>query len=503
MTNILEENHLHIHKGMLCEGLKKSAGKPKILDEDRLFDYLRTRGVKKERLFALCEEILDFVKTHVSEEHQPEDDLSSMFLEKAKELNPFKDMFQFEDEEGAQQLVYNKKPNGNVVSVCCLADFANIKTVKDYFYAHDMENLSILCEQLTPLINPKKPELVSEDDVLQKVINVLKPHHKFPKIKINRYIHPVVLSTHQHIPALKYLPFAVQDVTIEDLNPYLKDFLLRVRHHEYLCAMIYTNLIGNKTPYVIYLHGEGDDGKSGFVDMLVHLIKSKTSYDSNERFGAFNMINYALILHNEANKGKYLLQDEALKAATGNDWCQIERKNGIAFQGKIRGQFIVTSNHKPIIIGTKDEKRRIRYFFVKGHGKKNKEIKGSDEILQELIKTPNEFLNYCRHCYDKHKTDSGELIQDLPNFDETIRHLRDVKMSIQFEEIFNKLFKEKRTFELHPEGKCSALDLVKAIKDIDSSTYAVTNFIGILNVDYGVKEEEGQYIGIQKRQRKE
>jgi hypothetical protein len=76
-------------------------------------------------------------------------------------------------------------------------------------------------------------------------------------------------------------------------------------------------------------------------------------------------------------------------------------------------------------------------------------------------------------------------------------------MSIQFEEIFNKLFKEKRTFELNPEGKCSALDLVKAIKDIDQSTYAVTNFTGILNVDYGVKEEEGQYIGIQRRQRKE
>ena len=433
-------------------------------------------------------------------EPESENTMSEELILKIKELNPFKNLFIFNNLKTKQQLIYFKKDDGDTELFGPLNQF-NAKTIKDFLLLHNKDKFSDICKQLQPLINPKKPELVSILDIIQNILNVVQPEFDIPSTNITKDPHPAVLSTYSHVPALKYIPFTVQDVTIDDLNPYLKDILFRIEDHEYFCAHLYTNWIGIKTPCVLYLYGEGETGKTSLLNMLISITCNSGTYDASDRFNYYNMYSKSLIIQSENDSG-YFFQQRVLKAVTGGDPVQLEQKGQTAFTGYIRGQLIVTSNNTPTLLGTKDEARRLRFFTMVSHGLTKDQLLGQDNYEQELGSTQNEFLNYCRICYEKLKTD-GDLVKDPPHHLELIRSLRDGTAQNIFQKIMKEILEIKKSHELVEEGTCEISDFIDAIKKHDKGAFAFTNFEKMLTTDYRVRRKFNQYIGIQKRQRKE
>jgi hypothetical protein len=503
MTNLLEKYNLHIQNGMFCVGKAKSVGRPKILTDDKLLEHLKLQGVSIKDISNIYSELIKILEQWVPEQ-KAEDDSSQMLIDKIKELDPFKKMFKYKNINNKnQQLVYYQKTDNEIIPVCALKDFTP-KAILNFFLEHDENMCSKLYEELTILINPKKPDNVNSESVFEKLINVLRPEVNIPTYEVTQDPHPVVLSTHTHIPALKYIPFVEEEVAFQDLNDYVRDFLQRTTNHKHLCAILYTNLIGIKTPYVIYLHGEGRDGKSSFQGFLENLVKgSSATYTSNQQFGMSYVYGNSWIFHNEEDGSSYLMQQQNLKRITGSDLIQIEKKGESSFGARIRGMLIVTSNKPPKIIGTNDEVRRLRYFFIRTILKTDDEILGTDEAIKRYSKDSNVFINYCRQCYNELKTTSGELIKNYPEFERVMKSLRDDEIQADFEKIYGEIFNQKKLFEINPEGSCLMGDLKSAIRTVDKSKFAVENFEKILKVDYNIKIENGQYIGIQKRQRKE
>jgi hypothetical protein len=503
MTNLLEKYNLHIQNGMFCVGKAKSVGRPKILTDDKLLEHLKLQGVSIKDISNVYSELIKILEQWVPEQ-KPEDEGSQLLIEKIKELDPFKKMFIYINENNKnQQFIYYQKTETEIVPICSLKDFGP-SCVLNFFLETDIEFCGKICNELTPYINPKKPEMVSNEDVFEKLINVLRPQFTMPRYPVTQDPHPVILSTYKHRPALKYISFVEQNVTFNDLNSYVKDFLSRTSNHKYLCAILYTNLIGVKTPYVVYLHGKGGNGKSSFVSMLEAIVQySSANYTKNQQFGMSYVYGKSLILHNENDSETYLLQQPMLKAITGSDLIQIEKKGETPFGARIRGLMIVTSNNPPIIIGSDDEVRRLRYFFTEELVIDEDNILGTDEATKRYLEKPDVFINYCRQCYDELKTKSGELIRNYPEFDEVIKSLRNDELQTNFDKVFNAIFTTKKLFELNPKGSCLMRDLKAHIREIDKSKFATQNFEKILEADYKIKKENGRYIGIQKHQRKE
>lgn len=504
MINPLAKYLLHIHNNQVYAGAVKPAHRPKALTVEQLPDYLNTKAkIDWSQMKIALEEIETARQNWVPESKLPPDEAHEILATKIKELNPFKNLFMFNDTTASQQLVYHVKDNGEVHPVGLLENL-NASTIKTFLLKYENAAFSNICKELQALINPKRPSSVSTIDIVQEILNVLQPEFDILKKDVTQDPHPAVLSIYSDIPALKYVPFTEQEVTLNDLNFFVKDFLLRMTDHEYFCAMFYINLMGKKTPYVLYLHGEGEDGKSSFVKMLASISKSHAGYNTTERFGYYPMFGKSLIIHNEESEDVYLLQQRTLKAITGGDPVTIEQKNNPStFEAEIRGQLIVTSNFPPKSLGTANERRRLRYFFIKEHGKKDHEILGPDIYLSELMSKTNEFLNYCRQCYEKHKTPKGDLITIPPGFAEKIKQFRPREDQKKFNNTLNELIYVKKLYEFKENGKCDMIELLDIVSDIDTTKYAAKNFRTILKQDYGIKVDGQDFIGIQKRQRKD
>jgi hypothetical protein len=504
MTNPLAKYKVHIHNNQVCVGAVRPSHRPKTLNLSQLRSYLLDEVKIDHSELKTAEIEIENARISWSPEQKTStEDLKEALETKIRELNPFKNLFMFNNKSSHQQLIYHKTQEGTIHPVGLLENLSAI-TIKNFLLKYENESFSNICKQLQPLINPKRPSSVSISDIVQEILNVLQPEFDIVKVDVTQDPHPAVLSTYSHIPALKYIPFTEQNVTIDDLNKYVKDFLLRTSDHEFLCAMIYINLIGKKTPYVLYLHGEGEDGKSSFVKMLCSITKSYGTYNQTERFGFYYMFGKSLIIYDEDSEDSYLLQQSTLKRITGGDAVTIERKNDPSvFEAEIRGQLIVTSNFPPKSMGTTNERRRLRYFFVRAHGLKDDEILGPDVYLTELTSKTNEFLNYCRQCYDKHKTSQGDLIKTPLNFDQKIREFRPLEEQKKFNNTLTEIIHIKKLYEFNAEGKCNMIELLDVVSNIDTTKYAAKNFRTILKTDYNIKVD-GQYlVGIQKRQKRE
>jgi hypothetical protein len=336
-------------------------------------------------------------------------------------------------------------------------------------------------------------------DVLDVCVNILTPETKIPRINISAEPHPAVVEGCD-IPALNTIPYKKKDVTIADLHPLLAEFLGRVDNHENMLANFWTNLIGIKTPSLIYLKGVGNDGKSAFVKMLGNISGSVCNYDWSERFNYFNMFGKSLIIMNE-NKMPNILQHTVLKAITGGDFVQIEAKGKSAFSAEVRGQLIIVANDDLKTLGTPDEARRLRYYQVVPHNLTHDKIMGPDEYLNAISSTQNEFLNYMRVCYEKQKTSNG-LVGEPPRHLETIVALRDYKSSEIFGKIIKDLVEITKTYEFDPGGECDIFPVLEVVERIDKKNkYAQQNFEALLAADYKVIRNMNKYVGLKKKDR--
>lgn len=410
------------------------------------------------------------------------------------EMNPFKNFSVLHNTLTNSFIVYYDDGDKKF-PVCPLSEFDK-KQVNTILSQESPEYFNQMTSELQYLINPKDPIKISVLEVIDFCFNLLKPSSNMKRTKIDSEIHPVVVQGCK-VPALKTIPFKEQEVTIDSLHPLLKEFLTRVSNHENMCANLWTNLIGVKTPVLIYLKGIGGDGKSQFVKMLGNLCAGMVcNYDWSERFNYFNMFSKALIVMNE-NKMPNILQHTVLKSITGGDFVQIEAKGKAAFSAEVRGQLIVVANDNLKVFGTPDEARRLRYYEVSPLTISDDSKINPDEYVKIIGSTPNEFLNYLRICYEKHKTETGAVKQP-DNHIETLKSLRDPEIQAKYEEVITAL--TKGPFTLTPNGSISTIEVIKVVKKIDKNNkYAVENFETLARLDHGIVKNLNVYTGIQKK----
>lgn len=495
--NPLAKYRLHIHEGQLCQGVTKTPGRPKYVSQEKLGNYLmETLKLPIDQLATAHAEIMEKFEEALSQEEEIPKTTADILREKITQYNVFKNFIIYDNTSLNTQFYYYKDETS--IEPVCTVRALTAKIVYDVLIQKQRTKTGEMIETLKHYINPKKPYDVDGPTVLQTIINQVQPDSHVEIRKIKNEPHPAVLEGCE-VPALKIIPFKNQNVTIDQLNPFLKEFLLRVSDHKYFLAHLYTNFIGIKTPCLLYLHGSGNDGKSVFVKMLGGISGSVCNYDGSDKFNYFNMFGKSLIIQNENKKPK-ILQHVVLKAITGGDFVLIEQKKKDAFTGEVRGQLIIVANDPIEVFGTPDESRRLRYFKVSQPNITDEQRLLPDDYLRELSSTQNEFLNYCRQCYEELKTENG-MVQVHANHKKTLMRLRPLEEARMFNTIIHELLYVKKTHQIDAEGACDVLEVLDVVKEKDKSKYAISNFETFLMVDYNIKKEGDQYLGLKRKER--
>lgn len=407
-------------------------------------------------------------------------------------LNPFKNFFILNNITYNSAVVYYKKDD--ITTPVCPVQDIDAKFFGDTIAKYEKELSLKLCESLKYLIRTDVTSL-SYYDVIKIAINVLEPRLNLQISDIIKDPHPAVVAGCKE-QSLNIIPYIKEDCTFENLNYILQDYLRRTSYHEHMCAIIWAALNGEKHPYILYLKGRGNDGKSSFVKMLGRLTCSISNFDNSERFNYFNMFGKAILSLNENNNPK-IMQSSVLKSVTGGNFVQVEGKRRDAFCGEIRGLVIVDSNRDLELLGTEDEKRRLRYFSISSPEISDDDRLTADEYTDKMGSTPNEFLNYCRACYEKLKLKGG-MIQTTPNHNEIFNNMRDVVEVIKFSQ-FMKQKVYSKGYILDSELKTENIEIIEElIKKFSGDRFAKMNFERYLAVDCGVKIDGKTYYGIGK-----
>ena len=383
----------------------------------------------------------------------------------------------FEDDDDVIRMVLVGKPGD-------LTADKFIATVKNY----GSKILVKLKIDITPLLLDKKTTHVSEIQLINRVFSEFDFNECLPRIEVDDEIHPAVLSGLDRLGGVE-IPWTKKDVTINDLNPKLKEFLEKTLHHKHLCAILYAHLLGTKLPYVVYLKGEGNDGKTGFIQMLSVLFKgSIAAFQDTNQFSTFNMYGKALLSLSE-NQNPHLLSSTVIKKLTGGNTLNVEAKGRTGFSGSIRGLIIVDSNINLALLGEENESRRLRYFEVlptKIEGRMNQ-----DEYRKVLSSTPNEFINYCRICFEE-LNDGYGLVQNLPNHDATLIKLQDNRIKVKLDRFMVKFYKNNK---FSKNLTCDRGEVLVTLEEaFPREKYLDINFDRYLR-HKGVKIEGSNYVG--------
>lgn len=462
--------------------------------------YREAKRLEKLDQDAIRKKTREEMKDERNKEKQTEKEKTEAWLKEKEEYiyslrtSLFSDFLIRKNEKTNTSLIFLESDNC-LEFVCSVNDFTP-SMFYSYLFSKKPQEAREVITKLQCYIRPEDISTITPHEAFTQVFNFLLPVSSFPIETYRTDLHPVVVQGCD-VASSRKIPFHESPSSFGGLNPYLQDFLSRTPNHEYLCAILWLNFIGIKSADVIYLMGPGGDGKSGFVAMLQDLCQgSYAEFDlSDLRFGAFACYNKALLIVNE-NRSTRIMSNATLLKISGGDRVNVEEKGKTPFQAQLRGQIIIVSNVQPKTLGSIAERRRLRFFNIKPSNIRSDEILNADDYEKELGSTPNEFLNYMRECYEKHKT-SKNLVKELPNAKEIIEGLLDEEQIC----IFNRALVELKSagYELNSNGvvDCSSVSSI-ILKNDSKNKFAIQNFEEIAYHRYGVIKELNKYLGIGK-----
>ena len=469
------------------------AGRHQELTDQKLITLLMTAGFSIEdamnRMVKAKEQAIDYSEIN-SKNSEEAYDISTLKIDVIKKHNIFKNFLIVKNEVSQSSVVYYRNDT-NTTSVCSAAAFDS-RFAKNILEEFELDVLNDFHSELSRLIDPKDWTRVSIFQSLDVCLNI---GRDIKTISTTFDPHPACVQGIDKF-SLTIIPYSQKDITFVALNPYLQDFLRRTEHHTYLCAILWSHFIGNLLPYVIYLRGDGGDGKTSFINMLGKLARSYANFDGGDRFNYFNMFGKSIIGLNE-NESSKLMQNRVVKSISGGNSVQIEGKGKNSYSGQVRGLIIIDSNYDLELLGRQDEKRRLRYFRITVIDKTLNPITISQDTFIELLgQTPNEFLNYCRVCYEKlNIPGSGGLIQDTPNHDQIFTELTDSLQEHKFAEFYKHNIEKTHILE----GKCESVNILLALeKKFPKDPYVQRNFKKYLETHYKIKPSGKYFIGLSK-----
>lgn len=299
-----------------------------------------------------------------------------------------------------------------------------------------------LKNRLAPYINPKSPYRVTPEDTAMLVAAGLDFSLRSDlKCALPKDIKPITLSTNDEISRFKLEYTEIPDISFESLNPYMMEFLSRVSDHKHLCALLWVVVNGHKTPYMVYLHGLGGEGKSSFLNAISSHVRNVGSFTDFNQFSYYNMYGKAMLILSE-NTDCYLLQNRAIKSFTGNSRVPCEEKNkAVTFTANLSGTLFVDSNNMLKLKGHDFEHRRLRLFRVARPPKNTPQLDAEayTDLLSEKF---NEFINYCRVCFEEVGSKTGWLVPASARQEGDYAKLTDKQFIYSSELILHKLMKE-------------------------------------------------------------
>ena len=355
-------------------------------------------------------------------------------INKVKSSNLFKDFYLVNPSLDSPWLLYRKQ-NGYLR----LIDSVESLKAEDFF-AYIKGSDVKLGRELQELLSDHVKTDKNLNPSIEECLRFLLKETMFPELIDNVLPHttPIFPASIEgsNVVAFYEIPYKEENVSINNLNGYLNELLLRIDNHKHLCAIIWGSLTGKAYPYIVYLVGTGGDGKTSFINMLIKLVNgSAANFQSGSDFSGGNMYGKAIIQVAE-NTNPYLLHDSQLKNITGGGLVNINRKNRDAFSAHFKTLVIADSNIHLEVDGDPSEQRRLRYHEVLPPNLIDGETISPDEYVALLNSTSNEFLNYCRICFEELKTQFG-LIELPKNNKEILSKLYNSGNGSKFKKFLN------------------------------------------------------------------
>lgn len=146
----------------------------------------------------------------------------------------------------------------------------------------------------------------------------------------------------------------------------------------------------------LYLHGDGNDGKSTFIEVLNKIMDPASTVMSTDILkndhGSTALEGKRLVIFNEENSASFA-KSATLKRLTGDDAHLINPKNAALRKALLQCKVIYVSNFEPSIHGLKADTRRLAYVVIKPFENSKGGLDTSFKV--RLMQQAPDMLRYC------------------------------------------------------------------------------------------------------------
>ena len=252
---------------------------------------------------------------------------------------------------------------------------------------------------------------------------------------------PVNFSNSNNVECLTYWPLSLLK---KGDYPLLKEFISRIDYPDYFMAWVGGLFLDNtRNSQVLWLQGEGNDGKSVIVSKISDFLKrggeknpvsSSISEDSLSDKFAFSSLSNCRLLIISDTKYLSLISSPFIHKVTGGDLIASEEKYADRVQEKVQCMTIITSNFSPALDKNEpNQMRRILRIKIKPRESAEKDLEWEDSISREMPY----FINDCVNTWKE--LSNNEVVRPTDP-----QYLADV--GSYMEEIFNELCCKQFTF---------------------------------------------------------
>lgn len=248
-----------------------------------------------------------------------------------------------------------------------------------------------------------------------------------------------------------------------------EEFLSRLTDREAFMAFVWSCFEkGNRSRQYLWLRGEGQDGKSKVLGVLLEVFGQAGAAINNthvEKGGQFffsSLYGKRLVVYPDCKNSKFGMK-EIVRNCTSGDPVPIEFKGETPFTAVLRTKLFVASNPKPEFTSQAADRSRIIYIEVAESEEKD------DPTWEDRLKTelPG-FLWACKRIYESACPHHG----DIPLSAQTRGLLDEATMAFeeQFHDIFDGNFKEA------PGESTSAKFVLKVLREHSLNNDRISDF---------------------------
>ena len=379
-----------------------------------------------------------------------------------------------------------------------LAKHLNPKDLYIEFSERYSDEVRELRDKLIEITPKGKGRVMKHEEVAEMFLEDMIPSDERRTMdSVSKPPYPLLLEGDNR-PAFGYLKYKRNDNPI--LNPYMLEFLGRMHNHEYFCGYLFCTFLGIEIQQLLYLFGAGMNGKSSFTKLLASKTRSVAAFSEESKHHLTVLEKAAFIIISE-NESGHLLLKPIIKKITGKDLLTFDYKFKSIYSGRAPGTIIVDSNSKPYVLGEKSETRRLRLFEIQPT--ENKEAIDATLYEQLLGENFNDFINYCRLCYEKLKQKDGILIKDPPDLDKQIETLIDRDAEAHYNTMLAHLKTARWNIDIGEELSIGESDfrqcVLSACRMLNGKfqdQFFSKNFLKYLSLRRDIKEKDGVLYGI-------